>query len=107
MFCGECGFKNEPGAKFCAECGKPLNTDEQTEEKKAPKKVTPKERKPMSKKVKIGWTVGIIIVILLVIGFVIGKNLTDPKKIASDYFEAVINYDAEKLYSYLDVKKSE
>ncbi len=107
MFCGECGFKNEPGAKFCAECGKPLNTDEQTEEKKAPKKVTPKERKPMSKKAKIGWTVGIIIVILLVIGFVIGKNLTDPKKIASDYFEAVINYDSEKLYSYLDVKKSE
>ena len=87
MFCGECGFKNEPGAKFCAECGKPLNTDEKTEEKKAPKKVTPKERKPMSKKAKIGLTAGIIIVILLVIGFVIGKNLTDPKKIASDYFD--------------------
>ena len=27
VFCGECGFKNEPGAKFCAECGKPLNTE--------------------------------------------------------------------------------
>ena len=107
VFCGECGFKNEPGAKFCAECGKPLNTDVKAEEKKAPKKVTPKERKPMSKKTKIGLTIGIIVVILLIIGFVIGKNLTDPKKIASDYFEAAMNYDADKLYSYLDVKKSE
>ena len=107
MFCGECGFKNKEGAKFCAECGKPLNTDEKTEEKKAPKKITPKEKKPMSKKTKIGLTVGIIVVILLVIGFIVGKNLTDPKKIASDYFEAVMNYDADKLYSYLDVKNSE
>ena len=61
----------------------------------------------MSKKAKIGLAAGIIIVILLIIGFIIGKNLTDPKKIASDYFEAAMNYDANKLYSYLDVKKSE
>lgn len=105
MFCGECGYKNKLDAKFCEECGKPLKAEEKSEIKTTPKKQ--KERKPMSKQSKIIMIISIIVIILLSIGFIIGKNLTDPKKVATAYFNAATSYDADKLYSYLDIKNSE
>ena len=35
MFCGECGTKNEKGAKFCEKCGAKLEVAE--EKKESPK----------------------------------------------------------------------
>lgn len=106
MFCGECGFKNDADARFCAECGKPL-IKENEKKKTTPKKKTPKEKKPMSKKKKISIIIGVIVVLILIILYIIGNILTDPKRIAKEYFEANINYDADQLYSYLDIEKSE
>lgn len=63
MFCGECGFKNDADARFCAECGKPL-IKENEKKKTTPKKKTPKEKKPMSKKKKISIIIGVIVVLI-------------------------------------------
>ena len=61
----------------------------------------------MSKKKKISIIIGVIVVLILIILYIIGNILTDPKRIAKEYFEANINYDADQLYSYLDIEKSE
>ena len=101
MYCGECGFKNNKGDRYCAECGKPL-----LEEKNTTKKI-PKKMKPMSKKTKIGLVIMAIILVLGIIGYSIGDSLTNPKKVALNFFEAKIDYDADTLYSNLKIEDSE
>ena len=107
MYCGECGFKNQKGDRFCAECGKPLQEEKTTPKKKVVSKQPPKPRKPMSKKTKIGIIIGIIVIVLGIIGYNVGSSMTSPKKVALNFFEATVNYDADALYSYLDVEQNE
>ena len=117
MYCGECGAKNKKGARFCEECGKPLEAvDEKVSKAETsnskgrrprPVKKAPVEKKPMSKKAKVGIIVGVIVAVIVVAFIVIGNMLTDPKKIATEYFEAITSYDADKMYAYLDVKESD
>lgn len=45
MFCGECGTKNEKGAKFCEKCGAKLEVAEE-------KKESPKASTTTSKNIK-------------------------------------------------------
>ena len=70
MYCGECGFKNQKGDRFCAECGKPLQEEKTTPKEKVVSKQPPKPRKPMSKKTKIG------IIIVAIILLAIALNLS-------------------------------
>ena len=107
MYCGECGFKNNKGDRFCAECGKPLQQEKVTSKKKEHLKQPPKPRKPMSKKTKIGIIIGVIVLVLGIIGYNVGNSLSSPKKVALKFFEATINYDADELYSYFDVEQNE
>ncbi len=117
MYCGECGAKNKKGARFCEECGKPLEAvDEKVSKAETsnskgrrprPVKKAPVEKKPMSKKAKVGIIIGVIVAVIVVAFIVIGNMLTDPKKIATEYFEAITSYDADKMYAYLDVKESD
>ncbi len=95
MFCSECGAKNEKTNDFCSECGAPLKKEE------LPPKENTKQPMSKSKKILIGFF--IIIIILLGIGYKIGKDITDPKTVAKEYIQAVIDQDGDKLYQYLEI----
>ena len=105
MYCSECGFKNNKGDRYCAECGNPLQEEKNTTKKISKK--TLKKMKPMSKKTKIGLIIVAIIIVLGIIGYNIGNSMTSPKKVALNFFEASIDYDADTLYSYLEIEDSE
>lgn len=100
MFCPECGKKNEEGAQFCEHCGAKI-----VEESKV---VLPKQpRKPMKKKTKIIIIVAAILVLVLGVGGFVLSESFKPSKIATEYFEALMNNDTNKLYDYIDVPKNE
>lgn len=103
MFCGECGTKNKQNDAFCCECGAPLVHEEIKEETSKVKK-TVKPRQPMSKKNKIIIAVVVVVVVILGIGYKVGSDLTNPKKIAKDYIQAIINQDGDKLYKYIEIE---
>lgn len=100
MFCGECGAKNDSGALFCAECGKPLAHEENNAEVSK----QPKEKKPMSKKNIIIIAVVAAIVLVLGIGYKVGSDLTSPEKVAKDYIQATIDMNGDKLYKYIGIE---
>lgn len=102
MFCSECGTKNEVGNKFCQECGSPLETNSDLKEQST--KNEEKTRKPLSRKNKIILGVLFVVVIICGVGYKVGSDLTNPKTIAKDYIQAVIDLDGNKLYSYLELE---
>ena len=53
MFCGECGTKNEKGAKFCEKCGAKLEVAEEKKESPKAQQQPVKTSKPMTKQNKI------------------------------------------------------
>ncbi|MBR3229584.1 MAG: zinc-ribbon domain-containing protein [Bacilli bacterium] len=95
MFCGECGKKNEKGAKFCEECGAKLQSD-------AKKEIH--EFGTKNKKLII-LICALVVSIFGIYKFLIGKY--GPEAIAKDYFLAVMNADADSIYDYLDIKEGE
>ena len=101
MFCGECGAKNKKGDTFCSECGAPLVQEENHENAT---NVAKKPRQPMSKKNKIIIIVVLAVAVLLGVGYKIGSDATNPKAVAKDYIQAVINQDGNKLYQYLELE---
>lgn len=111
MYCGECGTKNEKESHFCENCGTPLAQPEGKENKIVPqmgvKTGGKKERKPMAKKTKIGIIVGGVVVLILIILYIVGSNVTNPKNIAKKYFEAMTSYDADQIYPFLTVEESD
>lgn len=100
MFCGECGAKNEKGAKFCEKCGAKMATPEgkKTEPQKAqPQQV--KAKKPMSKQSKIIIAAVSAFLVLLIVFVSIGSSLSNPTRVAKSYMEAMKKKDYNKLYS--------
>ena len=100
MFCPECGKKNAEDAKFCEFCGAKI-----AEESKV---ILPKKpRKPMNKKTKIILIVVIALVLVLGGGGLILSNNFKPSKVATEYFEALVNNDTDKIYDYINVPENE
>ncbi|CCY46918.1 putative uncharacterized protein [Firmicutes bacterium CAG:822] len=100
MFCPECGKKNADDAKFCEFCGVKI-----AEESKV---ILPKKpKKPMKKKTKIIIIVVIVLVFVLGGGGLILSNNFKPSKIATEYFEALINNDTDKIYDYINIPENE
>ena len=104
MFCGECGTKNKKGSEFCSNCGSKLESLENNDDLTETKIVTPKPKKPMSKKNKIILCAVVAVVLILGIGYKIGSDKFSPRTIANDYIKAVVNNNYDKLYSYLEIK---
>ena len=103
MFCGECGTKNKKGDAFCKECGSKLESVEVTTNK-TKKEVSNAPKKPMAKSTKIIIGVVAVVVAALVALFIILGNITNPKNVAKEYIQAVVNKDGNKLYSYLNIE---
>lgn len=133
MFCGECGAKNEKDSKFCEKCGKMLEPQKEEKTKKKKKEYREifcascgtknseealfcekcgekivkeneqKEKKTISKGTKIILIAVFIIALILGITYKFFDGITNPKYIAKEYVEAVINNDINKLYSYINV----
>lgn len=112
MFCGECGTKNAKGAKFCESCGATLVEEKSVPNTKTDKKTTNNDNlatkvSKMSKQNKIIMGIVIAIVVIFIAFYAIMSSKLSPKAIAEDYFLAVANVDANKLYKYLDIDESE
>lgn len=103
MFCGECGAKNRKDDSFCAECGAPLLQEQDGQKQEVVTPEVTKPKKPMSKKSKIILGCIVVLILLLAVGYKIGRDATDPKKIASDYIDATIHQDSGRLYQYLEI----
>lgn len=106
MFCPECGHKNLKEANFCEECGSKI--------KEAPKstKITKilkrkKKKKPLTKEIKIAICAGVIAIVVIIGILVYGAKTSNPKTVATNYFDAVTKVDVDKLYRYLNVENSE
>lgn len=103
MFCEQCGAKNNVQDAFCAECGAPL-VHENVQQQPVTTNVVSGPKKPMSKKTKIIIAVIAAVAILFGVGYKIGSDATDPKKVAEDYIQATVTKDADKLYKYLNLE---
>lgn len=101
MFCAECGAKNENGAQFCEACGAKIENREQPQ-----KTVVQREKKPMSKQSKMIVAIVCVVAVILIGVYLFIGHLLSPKKIAEDFFKATTGYDAEAIYSYLNVADS-
>jgi len=97
MFCSECGTKNKKDSLFCENCGHKL--EESIPEKKVSKETNKKNN------IKTYIIIGLIIILLG--GYLFVDSMFSPKKVAEGYFEALVNYDADKLYNFLDLEESE
>ena len=109
MFCAECGTKNEVGAQFCESCGHKLETESVT----TATPVTPRESKSfstkfkeMSKKNKIITVVSTLVVVALVVVYFVLGNMTKPEVIAEKFFNALMSYDTDTVYGFIDVDDS-
>lgn len=96
IFCPNCGHEIEPGTQFCGNCGynvaeylEKQGADQQSVEKQADsrqqntesKRQTPKSPKPpMSLKAKVGWIVGLVVLVLVVGAYMIGKSYYSADK---------------------------
>ncbi len=102
MYCGECGAKLKKGATFCGECGAKVSKKAQVE-KEEPKKKVVKKRQPMSKKNKIIIGVVLVLIVALVVSYSVLSNHFGPKGIATEYLEALISKDADRIYNSLNL----
>ena len=105
MFCGECGTKNDTTSTFCCECGAKLVQEQVNVNNNIPTNnanVAPK--KPMSKKSKIIIAVVVAIAALLGVGYKVGSDMTSPKSVAKEFFEAMRNKDSDAIYKHLEIE---
>lgn len=100
MYCGECGAKNKKDAEFCGECGAKLEHEKEEKNKKEEKK---EDKKPMTKKNKIILLVVLILIVLLIIGYSFLNKKYSAEGVATDYLEALISNDADKIYDSLNI----
>lgn len=106
MFCGKCGAKNEAGAKFCEKCGASLSGEkvETLDDKPTggmPNQPIVKEKKPLSKQVKIIIAAVSAFVVLLIVFISVGTSMSNPNKVVEGYMKALATKDYDKLYTYL------
>lgn len=101
MYCGECGAKLKKNAHFCEECGAKVKSEEKT---KTSKKVETSKSKPkMSKKKKIILAVIVVLVLALGISYSVLSNRFGPKGVATEYLDALISNDANRIYNSLNL----
>lgn len=93
MNCKKCNKKQSLFSKYCEDCGTKLER----------RKITKEDKKKIR-------TVVILLIVIVSVLFISCKTfcyLNSPEYKALSYFEAIINNDIEKIYTYLNVDESE
>ena len=131
MFCGECGTKNTGASQFCENCGAKLAGSPEQQVNPSPVEgnmnvnnvqvnnmqanqmpnnqqvIATQPAKPMSKKTKLILTIiGIVAAIFGGVYYYLGTLVT-PEKVAENYFNALVELDAKKIYGFLQVEESD
>ncbi len=117
MFCEKCGTKNEDGAIFCENCGNKLIVEEFAKKEKftAPNlnseggenRAVTIEKKPMSLKNKIILIVVLVLAVLLVGAYNLGKHFADPKRVVENYVENMLSKNYNDAFNSLDFEDNE
>ncbi len=92
MKCKNCGQRFTRNDSYCGECGEMLHQAEY--------------RKKCQKKWIVFGIVFLFFSLALFSGIVIFSYLHSPKYIATTYFNALIDHDVEKIYSYMEDRES-
>ena len=111
MFCERCGRENENGKKFCKYCGAPLTAFQSTafQSSGQPAAAVRKQKSSGFRMKPLYWAIlieGVLLVLLLVGGFLLGKRLCGPENTVKSYARALLDGDWEKAYSCLDLDES-
>lgn len=72
MFCPNCGTSNDPGARFCANCGQPLSNE--TIVPNMVPNIAPPKKKALDSRASIGIIVAMAVIVLAVCVFFIHVN---------------------------------
>lgn len=112
MFCTKCGTENLDNAKFCKSCGTPLVQKEAIQSEgmqagnqqpvgqpavvRAPKPA--REKKPFNKKILVVIAESLVLIGIMVAFYMVGSNMSDPKKAAEKYTKAILSGDYEAAY---------
>lgn len=127
MFCGECGTKNTGASQFCENCGAKLagapeqqvspsqvegtvnNVQPNNVQNQMPNTqvMATQPAKPMSKKTKLILTIIAVIAVIFGGAYYYVGTLVTPEKVAEDYFNALVELDAKKIYKFLQVEDTE
>lgn len=86
MYCSKCNKKGKIGDIYCSECGEKLK----------------KQTIHISEKSRNVIITLLAVLLILFISFKTLECIYSPKTVATKYFEAVINNNTDKIYSYLD-----
>lgn len=125
-FCRHCGAKLNEGAVFCGECGKPvqevkqpsaiestptpegtqdaLSGDQSPVQQTVPQQEgyqVPVQKKPMSKKQKVTIISLVSVAVVLLVSYLVLKNLTDPVKMLERFEAAIEEKDEDTLMDLL------
>ena len=131
MFCGECGTKNTGTSQFCENCGAKLagapeqqanpspvegnvnnvqmNNVQPTQQNQMPNTqvMATQPAKPMSKQTKLILTIIAVLAALFGGVYYYLGTLVTPEKVAEDYFNALVEVDAKKIYKFLQVEQTD
>ena len=127
MFCGECGTKNTGTSQFCENCGAKLagapeqqvspsqvegtvnNVQPNNVQNQMPNTqvMATQPAKPMSKKTKLILTIIAVVAVIFGGAYYYVGTLVTPEKVAEDYFNALVELDAKKIYKFLQVEDTE
>ena len=69
--------------------------------------ITATKRKSIPLKIKVGIIVACVVVALITSLYIVGNNLSSPKKVAEKYMQSQLDKDWEKAYNYLAIEESD
>lgn len=109
MFCPNCGTELEEGALFCGECGTRVEQETQMPQaSQIPQTSQQSFRtsviKTMDKKMLIGLIEIVVLVILVIVFFSLGKKKYSPQAVAERYCRAVVDQNTSAIYDDLYVE---
>ena len=100
-FCKECGTPLEPGAKHCSACGWAVPAEPPVPAASGKPAVKMPAFKPTKKQKILGVAIAAVLIILFA-GFQIAQSLTSVDRFVSQFHDALLENDADRLSAMMD-----